>query len=680
MQDSHATSGDGHEATMAPASPFLRIAHDPLCLLDSRGRVREINAAFSRLLGYSANEARGVAFLEWVHPQDRKMCVAVLGAAVANQQIAAFDARLRDHAGTYRETAWKVIGQRGQLYLAGQPAQPPAASHEIEAGSTRPLSELDHTKTATDQQVEKLETVAEISVATAMVLEIDRLLQEVVDVTRERFDLYHAQVYLLNPAGDVLELAAGSGEVGRELLAEGQRIDLDEVQSLVASAARGRQGVAANNVQDREPFESHPLLPEASAALAVPMLAGAQLVGVLHVLADTPERFDKADVSIFTALATQVAVAVENARSFAQAQAAVAETNALMRRLTREGWESYLREQSPLSTARGFLFDSGRVSPAQPPDSEAPAIEKDGKGVLAKPLQIQDEVIGQLLLLASEGAFDEDDAGLVAAVADQLSARIENLRLTAETQLALTETAALYRAGTELNRARDYDEVVEVMRQHSVAGREASAIALVLFDRPWTDEDQPSNFDLAAQWFGFDATGEAQQFPAELRRAAANILTPDGPTFIGEVERDESIPAELRRYFAGPLRGKSALFVPLVVGGQWIGYLATAYDERAALSGPELQRLVTLAGQASVAIQSISLFEAAQKRAREERVLREVSTRVRSVTDVDLIMRTAVREISQALGRETFLYLGDEETATANAAETSGEQAGQEAN
>ncbi|MDT8305538.1 MAG: GAF domain-containing protein [Anaerolineae bacterium] len=675
MQRSHATPDEGQEAVPAPGSPFFRIAHEPLCLLDSRGRVREINAAFSRLLGYRAGEARGVAFLEWVHPQDRKMCVAVLGAAVANQQIAAFNGRLRDHAGAYRETAWKVIGHGGQLYLAGQPAQSPHAARDAESDS---LSALPEPETVAGQQVEKLETAAEISVATAMVLETDRLLQEVVDVTRGRFDLYHAQVYLLNPAGDVLELAAGSGEVGRELVAEGQRIDLDEVPSLVASAARGRQGVAADNVQERGPFESHPLLPEARSALAVPMLAGTQPIGVFYLLADTPGRFDRVDVNIFTALATQVAVAIENARLFAQAQAAVAETNALMRRLTREGWESYLREQSPLSTARSFLFDAGRVSAALPEESETLAVEHAGGELLAEPLQIQDEVIGQLTLLASEGAFDEEDAELVAAIAGQLSARIENLRLTAETQLALAETAALYRAGTELNRARDYEEVVDVMREHSVAGRDASALVLVLFDEPWTEESQPGDFDLAGQWFAFNTAAETEDFPVELRRMAATLISPDGPTFIAEVEQDEAVPVALQRYIAGALRGKSALFVPLVVGGQWIGYLATAYGERTTLAGPDLQRLTTLAGQASVAIQSISLFDAAQRRAREERILREVSTRVRSVTDVDLIMRTAVREIGQALGRETFLYLGDEETGAT--AEGNGDQTGPETN
>jgi PAS domain S-box-containing protein len=660
MQASQATTGDGREPTAESSSPFFGIAPDPLCLLDSRGRVREVNAAFSRLLGYGAPEVGGVAFLEWVHPQDRKTCVAVLGSAVANQQLETFQARLRDQAGDYVAMVWHVTSQTGQLYLAGQ----------VEAGG--PAGPADET----ERQAAKLEAAAEISVATALTLEIDRLLQEVVDVTRKRFDLAYTRAYLLNATGDELELAASAGATGQQMAATGERIALDDPRSPIAEAARSRRGVTANDLQASD-AAGDGWLAEAGALLAVPLLAGTQLVGALALADGTAGRFDKLDVDIFTALAMQVAVAVENARSYAQAEAAVAETNALMRRLTREGWEGYLREQLPLDAARAFLFDGARIAAAGEGDEAPLAVAREG--VLAEPLAIQDEVIGQLRLLAGEGAFDEDDAALVAAIAEQLSARIENLRLTAETQLALTETAALYRAGTDLNEARTYEEVVDVMREHSVAGRDASAVVLVLYDEPWEGVHQPARYEVAVQWLGFEPE-EAVQIPEAILAAAASAIGAEGPVYFADAARDETLPAALRDYLAGPLRGRSALFVPLVAAGQWIGYLATTYPEPAVIAAAELQRLATLAGQASVAIQSISLLEAAQQRAREERILREVATRVRSVTDVDLIMRTAVREIGQALGRETFLYLGDEDAASASGAEHNGQESGLEAN
>ena len=46
-----------------------------------------------------------------------------------------------------------------------------------------------------------------------------------------------------------LELTAGAGEVGRQMVAERRSIPLDREQSLVARAARSRKGLIVNNVR-----------------------------------------------------------------------------------------------------------------------------------------------------------------------------------------------------------------------------------------------------------------------------------------------------------------------------------------------------------------------------------------------------------------------------------------------
>jgi len=45
----------------------------------------------------------------------------------------------------------------------------------------------------------------------------------------------------------------------------------------------------------------------------------------------------------------------------------------------------------------------------------------------------------------------------------------------------------------------------------------------------------------------------------------------------------------------------------------------------------------------------------------EKRILREVTTRVRASVDADTILRTAVRELGNALGREAFIRLNTAE-------------------
>jgi GAF domain-containing protein len=64
------------------------------------------------------------------------------------------------------------------------------------------------------------------------------------------------------------------------------------------------------------------------------------------------------------------------------------------------------------------------------------------------------------------------------------------------------------------------------------------------------------------------------------------------------------------------------------------------------------------ANQAAIAIQNARQFQQEQSRAQRQQMLREIAAKVRSSADIDAIMRTAVQEIGQALGRQTYVYLG----------------------
>jgi GAF domain-containing protein len=162
--------------------------------------------------------------------------------------------------------------------------------------------------------------VAEVGTATATILESKRLLQEVVDLTKERFNLYHSHIYLLNEKGENLVLTAGAGEPGRIMAAEGRSIPLDREQSLVARAARERKGVIVNDVTQAPDFLPNPLLPDTRSELAVPMIVGGNVIGVFDVQSDQVRRFTESDVNIQTTLAAQVATSIQNVRSFEQSK------------------------------------------------------------------------------------------------------------------------------------------------------------------------------------------------------------------------------------------------------------------------------------------------------------------------------------------------------------------------
>jgi GAF domain-containing protein len=97
-------------------------------------------------------------------------------------------------------------------------------------------------------------------------------------------------------------------------------IPLAQERSLVARAARTRQAVIVNDVRSEEGWLPNPLLPDTASEMAVPLVIGDQVLGVLDVQSDRINAFSEEDANIQNTLASQVATALQNARSFSQAQ------------------------------------------------------------------------------------------------------------------------------------------------------------------------------------------------------------------------------------------------------------------------------------------------------------------------------------------------------------------------
>ena len=168
------------------------------------------------------------------------------------------------------------------------------------------------------KQATELQIVAELSTAVSTTLNTEQLLLDIVNRTKESFNLYHAHIYLLDESDNTLKLAAGAGDVGAKMVAEGYTIPLDNEKSIVAQTARNKRGIIVNDVTADPAFLPNTLLPGTKSEMAVPMMVGNKVIGVLDVQADQMENFTETDINIQTTLATQIAVALENARAFEQ--------------------------------------------------------------------------------------------------------------------------------------------------------------------------------------------------------------------------------------------------------------------------------------------------------------------------------------------------------------------------
>ena len=199
----------------------------------------------------------------------------------------------------------------------------------------------------------ELETVAEVSTAAATILEADRLLQVVVDLAKDSFNLYHAHVYLLDNGEQNLVLKAGSGTVGRLMVLEGREVRMNG-HSLVAQVARQKTAIIENRVRDVTNFLPHPLLPDTKSEMAVPLIVADRLIGVMDLQSDQEEYFTDEDIQIQRTLSSQIAVSVQNARLYAE-QVAAAKKLRQVDQLKSEFLASMSHElRTPLNSIIGF--------------------------------------------------------------------------------------------------------------------------------------------------------------------------------------------------------------------------------------------------------------------------------------------------------------------------------------
>ncbi|MBN2389394.1 MAG: GAF domain-containing protein, partial [Anaerolineae bacterium] len=101
---------------------------------------------------------------------------------------------------------------------------------------------------------------------------------------------------------------------------------------------------------------------------------------------------------------------------------------------------------------------------------------------------------------------------------------------------------------------------------------------------------------------------------------------------------------------AAPVVEGEGAAVPLVINRQVVGVLGGEHPDGRPWADEELALIEDVTGQLAQTIESLRLFDDVQRRAVQERLVGDVTARIRESLDVETVLKTAAQEMRKALG------------------------------
>jgi signal transduction histidine kinase len=211
----------------------------------------------------------------------------------------------------------KVIGSIGLVFELGQ--EPDNYQHQVLIRFVRGISnmaQLTEELAVTQQRLSQLGLLYQVGQAMASTFDLTKLLNDTLQLTTTVIDAAASALMLIDQQSDELVFEVTHG--AEEVVVPRKRISLDE--GIAGWVATHGEPVIVNDVSKDSRFsqkaDAHTGSLTRSIA-AVPLQIKGKTIGVLEVLNKlSTDGFDEEDMRLILTLATQAAIAIENARLY----------------------------------------------------------------------------------------------------------------------------------------------------------------------------------------------------------------------------------------------------------------------------------------------------------------------------------------------------------------------------
>lgn len=309
----------------------------------------------------------------------------------------------------------------------------------------------------------QLEAAALVARAAAEVRDLKELLKSVVDQITERFNFYHAGIFLTDVNEQYVILEAASSEGGKRMIERGHRLEIGR-QGIVGFAAVQKRPRIAQDVGEDAVFFNNPDLPETHSEVALPLLAQNQLIGILDIQSLERNAFSSEDIHTLQSMADQIALAIENARLIDNSRAAIEELQMLTSESTFQLWKDQLSRP-----AKAYSYSSLGTSPVSSLQEAAHSngSEASDEHTMKFPIALRGQKIGVLTLKRKPSASIWTDAEkeMASKIALQIALAIENARLLEDSQMRASRERTIGEVATRITSSIDIESILRTTVQ-----------------------------------------------------------------------------------------------------------------------------------------------------------------------------------------------------------------------
>lgn len=568
-----------------------------------------------------------------------------------------------------------------------------------------------------ETRVNQISSVAEISHALNSYLEIDQLLDEIVDLIQQRFGHPHVHIFSVHEGRRLAIYQAGSGDRSGAMRDQEITYSLDSPQGIIPWVARNGQSYLANDVSVEPLYVPSSLPPEDTRAeLAVPLLYGQQVLGVLDIQSTEAGAFSESDRNLFETLASTIAVSYRNAslyrserwrRQVAESFRDVAykvsnygDLDILLEYIL-ERLESNLPcdaaaiflsndQESTVVTSQDLQLASVRGVDrhqlmrvmAENPDVQTlldrvlqnaqPYIRAPGEqlgplgtalsfdrdySALSVPLHAGNRVVGLMSLVHhTSGRYGSEASSMTATFASYAAVAIQNSRLYNEAQNQAWVATMLVQVAEASQSVLSVGDLLGTMLRLTrlLVGVRKCAFLLRLENQPY--------YELKS-WYGFEPNHNGSRYYPITLPALVNLQENHTLYYLQDLALELGMPE-------AAIDSSNALYVlmPMQVRGEITGALMVAlqvdngYHQPPQLDSKSVSILQGIAHQTSVTVENLRLLEARQEEAYVTAALLQVAQAVVSTSELPEVLENIVHLLPILVGIDVcLLYRWDED-------------------